>query len=68
MASRQTTVVSKIHETCAILPVQGENVISQDGVVSTFIPGIETAMRRAFDEDRLLQESDIILALPAVHA
>ncbi|MDT8391753.1 MAG: Gfo/Idh/MocA family oxidoreductase [Lentisphaeria bacterium] len=57
MASRQTMVVSRIHETCAIQSVQGETVISQDDVVSTFIPGIEAAMRQAFDNETMLRLS-----------
>lgn len=57
MASRQTMVVSKIHETGVIQAVRGETVISQDDVASTFIPGIETAMRQAFENETMLRLS-----------
>jgi len=55
MASRQTMVVSAIHEKCAIRPVEGETSTPEAGLAATFIPGIEEAMREAFDADQLLQ-------------
>lgn len=59
LASCQTMVVGAIHDTCEILPVAGETIAVQDGAPRTVIPGIEAAMRRAFDEERLLTQSDI---------
>jgi len=54
-ASRQTMVVSAIHEKCDIQQVKGETSTPEAGPGATFIPGIEDAMREAFDADRLLQ-------------
>jgi len=57
IASRQTMVVSAIHEKCAIHPVESETSTPEGGPSATFIPGIEEAMRKAFDADLLLQGS-----------
>ena len=50
----QTMVVDAIHRTCAIQPVDGK--ISNPGTdkAATFIPGIEAAMTKAFEEESLL--------------
>jgi hypothetical protein len=58
-AARQTMVVSAIHEACTIHPVEGETFAPDAGPARTFIPGIEEAMRAAFDAERLLSESGV---------
>ncbi len=56
-AIRQTMVVSAIHQSCTIQPVEGKTVIPETGPASTFIPGIEEAMHKAFDAEQFLDES-----------
>jgi predicted dehydrogenase len=56
-ASRQTMVVSMIHESCAIQSVKGETVTPETGPARTFIPVVEEAMRQAFDAEQLLSET-----------
>lgn len=51
-ASRQTKVVDAIHVTCEIQAVDGDTVTEVNGSVWTFIPGIEDAMRQAFDAEK----------------
>jgi len=59
MAAHQSMVVDAIRRTCTIHSVSGETVKPAEGSASTFIPGIEQAMRQAFDAERLLQEDDL---------
>ena len=56
-ASRQTMVVSKIHETCAIQEIAGETVTAPNGCARTVIPGIEQALRKAFESEKSLRKS-----------
>jgi len=60
LAAAQTSVVDEIREGCRIAEVPGECVGDGDGY--TFIPGIEQAMREAWDKDLLLGENGFILA------
>ncbi len=60
LASRQTMVVSAIHDTCTIVPVKGETIAVQEDTYHTVIPGIEEAMSKAFEEERLLRDSDLV--------
>jgi len=59
LAVSQTAVVDQIREGCRIADVPGERVGNRDG--STFIPGIEEAMREAWDKDLLLCEAGFSL-------
>jgi len=53
-------VVSAIHDTCTIVPVKGETIAVQEDTYHTVIPGIEEAMSKAFEEERLLRDSDLV--------
>lgn len=57
IASRQSMVVSEIHRRCAIQPAQGETSTAESGISYTVIPGIEEAMRQAFDQEQMLRDS-----------
>jgi len=54
LASRQTMVVSAIHDTCTIVPVKGETIAVQEDTLRTVIPGIEAAMIKACEEEQQL--------------
>ncbi len=57
-ASRQTMVISAVHEACTIHTLEGETITPESGPASTFIPGIEQQMRKAFDAEQLLKVQD----------
>ncbi len=57
MASHQTMVVDTIHNTTPIRHVTGETLIQENNAVSTVIPGIETALRQAYENNQLLEEA-----------
>lgn len=56
LASRQTMVVSAMHEQCVIQTLDGETVRRGSGTFSTVVPGIERIMRQAFEAERMLGE------------
>lgn len=56
LASRQTMVVSAVHESCEIHPVEGHVAAPSDGPALTYIPGIEAALRTAFDQEQPLSD------------
>lgn len=56
MASRQSIVVSMIHDSQKVKKLSRSTVISKEGKASTFIPGIENVMRKAFEKECLFQD------------
>lgn len=60
MAGRQTMIVDAIREKCAITPVKGEILRSENGPAIPFIPGIEETMRKAFDKEQTLHASGMV--------
>lgn len=57
-ASRQTWVVSAIHRRCTIIPATSRTDVPASGPARTWIPGIEEAMREAFDREVRLRDTE----------
>ncbi len=53
MASRQTMVVDAIREQCAITPVKGEILRTENEPATTVIPGIEETLCQAFEKEEM---------------
>jgi predicted dehydrogenase len=65
LAAAQTTVVNAAHEACAVRAVEDRTLVLDNGNSRRVVPEIETAMERAFQEEKLLRECGAAWALPA---
>ncbi len=67
-ASKQSMVISAVHENALIQNVTSETLHSEGKPSKTHIPGIESAMREAFMKNKLLDTTIVPWAIDSKHS